>query len=135
MRGRPDEAAALLKELSISVTNFFRDPGAFASLELRVIPRLFATKHEQDHVRVWVAGCATGEEAYSIAMLLSEDGETTPERPNIQVFGTDLDEQAIATAREGFYSDAEVADVSEARLRGFFHREPGGYRVRRTCAR
>ncbi len=124
MRGQPDEAAALLKELLISVTNFFRDPEAFAALESRVIPRLFATKGVQGDIRVWVAGCATGEEAYSIAMLLSEYGETTLDRPNIQVFATDLDAQAIATAREGFYSDAEVADVSEARLRTFFHREP-----------
>ena len=92
LRGQPEETAALMKELLISVTNFFRDPDAFASLELRVIPRLFAGKRPTDHIRVWVAGCATGEEAYSIAMLLVEYAESAVERPNIQLFATDLDD-------------------------------------------
>ncbi|MGH9908368.1 MAG: CheR family methyltransferase, partial [Pyrinomonadaceae bacterium] len=99
------------------------------ALATKVIPRIFEGKDHEDPVRVWVAGCATGEEAYSIAMLLSE--YETDGLANMQVFGTDLDQEAIHTAREGFYKDAEVAEVSAERLRRFFTREVEGYRVRR----
>ncbi len=131
LREHPDEARQLMKELLISVTNFFRDADAFAVLEQRAIPRLFDGKDGGDQVRVWVAGCATGEEAYSIAMLLAECAATMPDPPSIQVFATDLDQRAIAEAREAFYSDADVVDVNEDRLRRFFQRDAGGYRIRR----
>jgi len=131
IRQEPDEAVALMKELLISVTNFFRDATAWTSLEQRIIPRLFFNKNVQDQVRVWVPGCATGEEAYSVAMLLAEYSAASVDQPSIQVFATDLDQQAIATAREGSYTEAEVADVSEERLQRFFHRETRGFRVRR----
>ena len=131
LREQPDEAVALMKELLISVTNFFRDPDAFAALEQRVIPRLFERQSTTDQVRVWSAGCATGEEAYSLAILLAEYASNSLAPPAIQVFATDLDEFAITVAREGFYTEADVADLSEARLRRFFQRETGGYRVRR----
>ena len=111
------------------MTNFFRDPGAFQALE-RMMPRFFANKGGQDHVRVWVPGCATGEEAYTIAMLLSEHASRMDSPPRLQVFATDLDEQAIRTAREGLYPEAIAADVSEERLRQFFVRDHGMYRVR-----
>ena len=127
-----DEAPALMKDLLISVTNFFRDSATYASLEKLVVPHIFQGKSGIEHVRVWVAGCATGEEAYSIAMLLAEHASGMAEAPpRLQVFASDLDEQAIAIAREGFYTDAEVADISLERLRRFFVREPGGYRVSR----
>ena len=131
MRDQPEEAATLMKELLISVTHFFRDPEAFALFEQRLIPRLFESKAPDDHVRVWVPGCATGEEAYSIAMLLAEHVASRLDQPLVQVFATDLDEDAIARARDGLYSDAEISDVPEARLARFFHREAAGYRVRR----
>jgi two-component system, chemotaxis family, CheB/CheR fusion protein len=131
MRQQPDEAVALMKELLISVTNFFRDPQAWSALEERIIPRLFLNKGPRDQVRVWVPGCATGEEAYSVAMLLAEHAAGSIAQPAIQVFATDLDERAIATAREGFYTDAEIADVPEDRLKQFFSREASGYRVKR----
>ncbi|HKX29834.1 MAG TPA: CheR family methyltransferase [Blastocatellia bacterium] len=131
LREHPDEVHSLLKDLLISVTNFFRDSGAFKSLEKVFIPRLFENKHANNHVRVWVAGCATGEEAYSISMLLSEYGSDLIDAPTIQVFATDIDEHAIAVAREGFYTDTDVADISPERLRQFFTKEPDGYRVRR----
>jgi two-component system CheB/CheR fusion protein len=131
MREQPDEGVALMKELLISVTNFFRDAEAFAGLEQRIVPRLFEGKHSPDQVRVWIAGCATGEEAYSIAMLLAECASTSLMPPSIQVFATDLDEHAVATARDAFYTDAEVGDVSDERLGRFFVHETGGYRVRR----
>jgi two-component system CheB/CheR fusion protein len=131
LRENPSEATALMKELLISVTSFFRDPAAFDALNVRILPRVLSNKGHNDQVRVWVPGCATGEEAYSIAMLVAEHVGTSADQPSIQIFATDLDEAAIAAARDAFYSTAEVADVSEERLLRFFVREPGGFRVRR----
>jgi two-component system CheB/CheR fusion protein len=131
LRRTADEAALLMKELLISVTHFFRDPEAFQTLETRVIPQLFHGKREMDQVRAWVVGCATGEEAYSVAILLCEHAQRLPVVPRIQVFASDLDERAIGVARDGFYTDAEVADLSQERLQRFFFREGAGYRVRR----
>ncbi|MEJ7617802.1 MAG: chemotaxis protein CheB, partial [Pyrinomonadaceae bacterium] len=131
LREHPEETRALLKDLLISVTNFFRDREAFDALEKNVIPRLFENKGPNDHVRAWVAGCATGEEAYSLAMLLSEYEAQTTDAPRVQVFATDIDEDAIAAAREGFYTLNDAADVSAERLRRFFIKEQEGYRVRR----
>jgi len=131
LREEPSEAVLLMKDLLISVTHFFRDPDAFTLLEDRVIPRFFEGKRADDQIRVWVPACATGEEAYSVAMLLAEHADSVSERPHIQVFGTDLDEQAIAVARDGLYSEAAVVDVPEKRLERFFHKESTGYRIRR----
>ncbi|MBV8518981.1 MAG: PAS domain S-box protein [Acidobacteria bacterium] len=126
LRERHEEAHALLAELLISVTNFFRDREVWEKVELNILPKLLASKRAEDHLRVWVPGCATGEEAYSIAMLLAEKAP-----PNLQIFATDLDEHAIARARDGWYSDTEVADVPPERLRRFFLKDGAGYRVRR----
>ena len=131
LRTHTGEAGALLQDLLISVTNFFRDPVAFAALE-RTIPELFKGKNAGDTVRVWVAGCATGEEAYSIAMLLCEHADTLVGPPQLQIFATDLDEEVIREAREGLYPESIAADVGEERLRHFFIQEKGGYRVRRA---
>jgi len=131
VREQPQEAVLLMKDLLISVTHFFRDPEAFAVLEQRVIPRLFGNKGADDQIRAWVAGCATGEEAYSIAMLLAEHVGGKLEPAHVQVFATDLDEDAIAVARDGFYTDADIADIPERRLERFFYRDANGYRVRR----
>jgi two-component system CheB/CheR fusion protein len=131
LRENPPEAIALMKELLISVTNFFRDPAAFDALNLRILPRVMANRSRHDQVRVWVPGCATGEEAYSIAMLLAEHAGASLDQPSVQLFATDLDEDAIAAARDAFYTNAEVADISEERLLRFFGREPRGFRVRR----
>lgn len=130
LRTHPGEAGALLQDLLISVTNFFRDRDAFAALEAE-IPSLFANKAHTESVRVWVPACATGEEAYSIAMLLLEHARTLDTPPPIQVFACDLDSDAIASARAGLYPEAIVADVNEDRLRRFFVKEHHGYRVRR----
>src|SRR5204862_3010038 len=107
------------------------DSEACEALERAVIGKLFEGKGAGNQVRVWVAGCATGEEAYTLAMLLAEFTETLTNSPTVQVFATDIDEQAISTAREGFYTEADVADISPVRLRRFFTKEPEGYRVRR----
>ncbi|NKI92535.1 chemotaxis protein CheB [Rhizobacter sp. SG703] len=130
LRTLPGEAGALLQDLLISVTNFFRDADCFTALEAH-IPLLFRDKAPNDAVRVWVAACATGEEAYSIAMLLAEHARKLETPPPIQIFATDLDEEAIRIAREGIYPLTIAADVPEDRLRTFFTREHRGYRVRR----
>jgi two-component system CheB/CheR fusion protein len=130
LRNRADEAAALLRDLLISVTNFFRDPLAWRALEA-IIPQLFQGKDSADVVRVWVVGCATGEEAYTLAMLLYEHASTLEEQPTVQVFATDIDEQAIAVARTGLYPEAIGIDVSPERLQRFFTSEPGHFRVRK----
>lgn len=124
------EADRLFQDLLISVSSFFRDPEAFAVLERDVIPQLFEGKDANDQIRVWVAGCATGEEAYSIAMLLLEHAETLQEPPQIQIFATDLDEAACRRARMGFYPGTIAADVSAERLERFFEPESGGHRVK-----
>ena len=130
LRTHPGETGALLQDMLISVTNFFRDRDAFESLEA-LIPMLFRGKAAGDTVRVWVPACATGEEAYSVAMLLMEHAAMLDSAPGIQIFGCDLDEAAIQTARTGAYPNTIIADVSEERLRRFFTREARGYRVRR----
>jgi two-component system CheB/CheR fusion protein len=130
LRERPGEVEALLRDLLISVTNFFRDPDAFAALEAN-LPQLFKNKVLGDHVRVWVAGCATGEEAYSVAMLLREYANRLDRPPEIQVFATDIDQDAIALAREGRYTENIAADVSPERLMLFFNQEQSFYRVKK----
>ena len=127
----PDEVNALLKDLLISVTNFFRDKKAFEALELEILPAILKNKTHEDQVRIWVAGCATGEEAYSIAMICAEQTMNVIDAPKVQIFATDIDEGAIAHAREGFYTINDAADVSTERLRRFFNKEGDGYRIRR----
>jgi two-component system, chemotaxis family, CheB/CheR fusion protein len=131
VRDRRDEAQALLKDLLISVTNFFRDREAFLALERQIIPLLFEGRSENEQVRAWVPGCATGEEAYSIAMLLAEHAATLARPPSIQVFATDIDEAAVAAAREGLYTLNDSVDVSPERLQRFFREEGALYRVRK----
>ena len=130
LRDNLDEAQALLGDLLISVTSFFRDKEAFQILEQQVIPQLFQGKLSDRAIRVWVPGCATGEEAYSIAMLLLEQASRQDIRPTIQIFGSDIDGKALGMAREGQYPAAIEADVSEDRLRRFFVKEADHYRVR-----
>lgn len=127
----PEEIQALLKDLLISVTNFFRDKPAFDVLEAEVLPALFEGRTSEDQVRIWVPGCATGEEAYTIAMLCAERTLGLVDVPKVQIFATDIDEAAIATAREGFYTLNDAADVSAERLSRFFTREGEHYRIRR----
>jgi len=131
LRDNADEAQALLGDLLISVTTFFRDGETFDILKSWVIPHILQSKDPSAVVRVWVPGCATGEEAYSIAMLLLEEAAQHQIRPALQIFGSDLDARAIAIAREGRYPAAIETDVSEERLRRFFSREGEYYHVKR----
>ncbi|HSP44904.1 MAG TPA: chemotaxis protein CheB, partial [Chthoniobacterales bacterium] len=130
LRKHPAEARALLHDLLIGVTHFFRDQASFGALEAN-IPQLFAGKKPTDEMRIWVTACATGEEAYSIAILLCEHAAKLKDAPSLQVFATDIDEQSIQTAREGLYPATIEADVSQERLREFFVRDNGRYRVKK----
>ncbi|HEX8952067.1 MAG TPA: CheR family methyltransferase, partial [Polyangia bacterium] len=131
LRDHSDEAQALFADLLISVTSFFRDPAAYDALAREVIPQLFDRRETAEQIRVWVPGCATGEEAYSVGMLLLEEASKRELRPDIQVFGSDLDAGALAVARDGRYPTSIEADVSPARLRRFFVREGDHFQVRR----
>lgn len=128
----PDEIEALFRDLLIGVTSFFRDPEAFDALEKQVIPLLFANKPGMGGViRIWVAGCSTGEEAYSIAILLQEYMESIKQSYTVQLFATDIDARAIAIARAGRYPLGIAADMTPQRLTRFLTPEPdgGGYRI------
>ena len=131
VRGRPEELTTLYRDLLINVTNFFRDPAAFEFLQTSVLPRIIARKQPGEAIRVWVPACSTGEEAYSIAICLLEVlGAADPDIP-IQVFGTDIDSEAIDRARRGVYPQNIESDVSEERLTRFFVHVEGGYQIGR----
>jgi len=121
----PEEVDALFRDMLIGVTNFFRDPEAFKVLEEQIIPRLFAGKGADATIRVWVPGCSTGEEAYSLAILLAERQEALKMGFKMQVFATDIDSRAIAAARAGVYPASIAADLTPERLARFFSSEPG----------
>jgi two-component system CheB/CheR fusion protein len=130
----PTEAQALFRDLLIGVTNFFRDPEAFDILEKDAIARLFAGKLAGAPVRVWVAGCSTGEEAYSIAILLQERMEALKANFGVQIFATDIDSEAIAQARAGVFPVNIAADIPAQRLARFFTLSPdgGAYHVQKS---
>lgn len=128
----PEETRLLLDDMLISVTHFFRDKEAFEALEREVMPELFANRGEDgDRVRVWAAGVATGEEAYSLAMLLDQASAASPTQTPFQLFATDIDEKAIAVARAGVYPETIVTDVPAERLRQFFSRDQSQFRVKK----
>jgi two-component system CheB/CheR fusion protein len=129
VRENPEEARALADDLLITVTSFFRDPEVFRTLEKQVLPEIFEHRGASDSVRVWSVGCATGEEAYSLAMLMVEEASRREAPPRIQVFASDLHKHSLDKAREGFYPGDIETDVNAERLRRFFHKENGGYRI------
>jgi two-component system CheB/CheR fusion protein len=130
----PAEVEALFRDLLIGVTSFFRDPEAFAVLQQQIIPRLFAGKPAGSSVRAWVCGCSTGEEAYSIAILIQEYLNAVRQPFKVQVFATDVDLQAIEQARSGVFPASIAADISAERLARFFIQEPDGgfYRIQKA---
>lgn len=130
VRETPEEAKELFSDLLISVTMFFRDSHAFGVLAEQIIPRIFDDLDDEGGIRVWVVGCATGEEAYSMAMVLLEEAASRKIAVPIQIFATDLDEGALATAREGRYPRSIEADISEERLHRWFISDGAHYRVR-----
>jgi two-component system CheB/CheR fusion protein len=133
LREDSDEVDALFRDLLIGVTHFFRDAEAFRALETSVIPRLFEGRGADDEIRVWVAGCATGEESYSIAILLREYMDSHMDSagalPKVQIFATDIDDTAMTVARTARYPKTLVNEVSPGRLKRFFVREGATYHV------
>ncbi|HUW28744.1 MAG TPA: chemotaxis protein CheB, partial [Sulfuriferula sp.] len=131
LKEHPAEMQALFRELLINVTSFFRDPEAFDTLRNDILPQLLAGKPEGYVVRVWVPGCASGEEAYSIAILLRELMEETHREFKVQIYATDLDEEAIAVARAGSYPPNIAQDITPERLRRFFIKDDAGFHVKK----
>jgi two-component system CheB/CheR fusion protein len=129
LRSDAGEAGDLFQDLLIGVTQFFRDRPEFELLEREVVPKLFEGKQAEDQLRVWVLGCATGEEAYSIAMLLREHMAGLDVVPHVQIFATDIDARALAIARAGRYPEAIEKDVTPERLARWFSREGATYCV------
>jgi two-component system CheB/CheR fusion protein len=127
LRQDPGEVNTLFRDLLIGVTNFFRDANAFDALEQLVMPRLFEGKGPADTIRVWVPGCATGEEVYSLAILLREQAEQSRSRAKVQIFATDIDEPALAVARNARYPETLLQGVSNERLERFFTSEGTSY--------
>lgn len=125
----PHELDLLFKELLIGVTSFFRDPEAFEQLAQQALPQLLAGKTDTDVVRVWVPGCATGEEAYSLGILLQESLEQAGKHCKVQIFATDIDPQAIEIARRGVYPEGIAADISAERLARFFSKDDASYHI------
>lgn len=131
LKENSNEVHVLFTELLINVTSFFRDPEAFTVLQNSILSRLFKDKPEDYVIRVWVAGCASGEEAYSIAILLREWMDEHHQEYKVQIYGTDLDNDAIAMARTGLFPHNISADISPERLRRFFIKEDAGYRIKK----
>ena len=129
LQTEPVEVHTLFRDLLIGVTDFFRDAAAFRALETSVIPKLFEDKGANDEVRVWVSGCSTGEEAYSLAILLREHMERLEAPPKVQIFATDIDEAALGMSRAARYPPTLIKEVSSERRKRFFVHEAGAYRV------
>lgn len=134
LKSQPEEIDKLFQEMLIGVTSLFRDPDAFAILEEQLLPRIFANRPTSSAIRCWSAGCSTGEEAYSLAILLRESMDELKQSYPVQIFATDIDPQAIATARAGIYPKSIVLELSPERLARFFTLEADGncYRVHKS---
>ncbi len=129
LKTNPVEVKNLFNDLLINVTGFFRDADAFSTLGSDVIPRLFAGRAPGDPIRVWIPGCSTGEEVYSIAILMREQLDGMPSPPQVQIFATDIDEPALAIARAGRYPAQLLAGLSPERRERFFRTDGSSYVV------
>lgn len=129
LRGNDKELDALYSDVLISVTSFFRNPDAFEILRKRAFPKLLEERDRDNPVRIWVLGCSTGQEAYSLAMTYAEATTAMESPPRLQIFATDLNETLLDKARAGLYARTVLQDVSPDRLRRFFVEEHGGFRV------
>ncbi|MEX2565466.1 MAG: CheR family methyltransferase [Cyclobacteriaceae bacterium] len=130
LKSDPEEIATLSNEFLIGVTNFFRDPEAFEIIRDKVIPEIVKNKLLVDTLKIWVIGCATGEEAYSLAILIKEHLITIKKDLAVKIFASDIDKKALAKASKGYYSENLMKNVSEERLSNFFIQEGNGYLVR-----
>lgn len=129
LQNHPAEVTVLYQDVLITVTNFFRDPEAFEALKTKVFPIITKERKPDSPIRIWVAGCSTGEEAYSITICLLEFLAVTGINLPIQIFATDVNEVVIERARNGIYKTSQIADVSPERLQRFFVKVEGGYQI------
>jgi two-component system CheB/CheR fusion protein len=129
LRHNQPELELLARDLLINVTSFFRDPAVFEAMERSVIPELIRARKPDQPLRIWVAGCSTGEETYSLAMMFREQITAAQSEIKLQVFASDVDPDAVAAARDGLYPESITATVSPARLARFFKHEEHGYRI------
>jgi two-component system CheB/CheR fusion protein len=132
LRGDPRELSSLYEDLLIGVTRFFRDDAAFEALEQRVLPELVERTLPEDPIRVWVPGCATGQEAYSIAMLLHEALAVRRRPVNVKILATDVHKASLEVAGAGLYSEEQLAGIPSERLQRFFTLKPNGYQISQT---
>ena len=130
--GNRAEVTALCDDILIHVTEFFRDPDAFRALKKTVLPKLFRNKERPEPLRIWVAGCSTGEEAYSVAITVAEYLSEAQKAAQVQIFATDVSDTALEKARAGIYSESMMSGISPARMRRFFVRCDGGYQIAKT---
>ena len=130
LRNNPLESDALFKELLIRVTNFFRDPEAFEALKTKILPQLLKNMPVDTPLRMWVPGCSTGEEAYSLAIIVRECLQELKKNFKVQIFATDIDSSAVETARAGIYAESITVDVSPERLARFFVKKGSTYKVK-----
>jgi len=131
LQKNPVEIETLFKNLVIGVTSFFRDPKAYDVIETQALAKLIEDKHPEDVLRCWVVGCSTGEEAYSLAILISEAMEKLKKYIIVQIFATDIDEVAIEGARKGIYPASIAGDISKQRLDQFFIKESGFFKIKK----
>ena len=133
LQSDPEESRVLFREILIGVTNFFRDPEAFDSLRQKVVIELLEKRGQDEPLRIWTPGCATGEEAYSLAMMFHSQEAKPTKDINVQVFATDIDDRAIEIARSGLYPGSIAADIRPEILGRYFNKEEGGfYRVKKN---
>ena len=132
LRQNPGELDALMQDILISVTGFFRDPKVFDILKRKIFPRILKHKEGDEAIRVWVPGCSTGEEVFSLAIVLVEFMEAHEKKCPLQLFGTDVNETILNRARSAKYPEAIKADVSPERLRRFFTKADGGHRINKA---
>src|SRR5205823_2735415 len=129
LRMDPDELSSLYHDLLIGVTRFFRDPEAFEFVEQHVIPEILDRVPESEEIRLWVAGCATGEEAYSLAMILFEQLTARGRQLNMKILSTDVHTVSLSKASTGFYAEEQLEHVNEERKGRFFRKKPNGYQI------
>ena len=131
----PSEIDILFKNLVIGVTSFFRDPEAYDVLAQKVLPELLSAKEPDTTIRFWVAGCSTGEEAYSLGMILCEAMDKIKKTFHVQIFATDIDETSLKAARKGIYLESIIADVSPTAIKSVFYKRAGGFQGQKSAPR
>lgn len=132
LSSHPSEQDALFRDILINVTAFFRDPETFDALKKHIYPKIMKSRHDDTPIRIWVSGCSSGEEVYSLIISLMEYLGDNYSSPTIQVFATDIDEQAIEKARLGIYPESMLSSVSKERLRRYFSKVPQGYQINKN---